>query len=211
MKNTHICILVLIIWTLHFSGCREKFTPRPHGYFRISFPEKSYRLVDSIFPYKFDIPVYSRIVKDPQLLQEPYWINIQIPTNKAEVHISYYQIENHEISGNKNKNSPETQKRMMLAKLIEDSRELAYKHTIKADAIDEQIFLNPGEKVFGTIYNIKGNAASPIQFYLTDSTDHFLRGALYIREVPNIDSIRPVIEFLEPDIIKLIESTSWKK
>jgi gliding motility-associated lipoprotein GldD len=93
---------------------------------------------------------------------------------------------------------------------MEDTRTLAYKHSIKADAIQEQVFLNPAEKVYGLIYRIEGNAASPMQFFLTDSTQHFLRGALYISEVPNIDSIKPVIDFLEPDIIRLIETTTWK-
>ena len=92
---------------------------------------------------------------------------------------------------------------------MEESRTLAYKHTIKADAIQEQVFMNPANRVYGLIYKIEGNAASPMQFFLTDSTSHFLRGALYIREVPNIDSLKPVIDFLEIDIIRLIETTSW--
>jgi gliding motility-associated lipoprotein GldD len=92
---------------------------------------------------------------------------------------------------------------------MEDSRTLAYKHSIKADAINERIFVNPQKKVYGTIYLIDGNAASPVQFYLTDSAQNFLRGALYIREVPNIDSLRPVIDFLTPDVIRLIETTKW--
>ena len=69
--------------------------------------------------------------------------------------------------------------------------------------------MNPANQVYGLIYKIEGNAASPMQFFLTDSTHHFLRGALYIREVPNIDSLKPVIDFLEIDIIRLIETTSW--
>jgi gliding motility-associated lipoprotein GldD len=98
-----------------------------------------------------------------------------------------------------------------LAQLLEDSHTLAYNHAIRADAINEKIYVNPQKKVYGTIYMIDGNAASPLQFYLTDSTNNFLRGALYFREVPNIDSLRPVIDFLTPDIIRLIETTEWKK
>ena len=142
-------------------------------------------------PYTFDIPGYSKIVPDRERLAEPFWINLKIPAHKAEVHISYKKVQNN------------------LAKLMEDSRTLAYKHSIKADAINERIFVNPQKKVYGTIYLIDGNAASPVQFYLTDSTQNFLRGALYIREVPNIDSLRPVIDFLTPDVIRLIETTEW--
>jgi gliding motility-associated lipoprotein GldD len=93
---------------------------------------------------------------------------------------------------------------------MEESRELAYKHSIKANAIEERIFVNPEEKVYGTVYQIEGNAASPIQFFLTDSIRHFLRGALYIRATPDIDSLKPVIEFLERDVIQIIETTKWK-
>lgn len=173
-------------------SCTEDYTPKPHGYFRISFQEKSYHKLDSAaLPYCFDIPIYSKAVPDNERIAEPYWINLEIPRHKAEVFISYKKINNN------------------LDTLIQDSHELAYKHSQKADAINERIFVNPEKKVYGTIYMIDGNAASPLQFYLTDSTKHFLRGALYIREVPNIDSLRPVIDFLTPDVIRLIETTEW--
>ena len=130
---------------------------------------------------------------DNERLAELYWVNLEIPQHKAEVHLSYKKVENN------------------LRKLTEDSRELAYKHSIKADAIDERIFVNPEKKVYGTIYLIDGNTASPLQFYLTDSITHFLRGALYIREVPNIDSIRPVIDFLTTAVIHLLATTEWTR
>lgn len=183
--------LTLILF-LTFS-CNQDYIPKPHGYFRIDFPGKNYHQIDSAaLPYKFDVPGYSKVVPDNDRLTEPYWINLKIPAHKAEVHLSYKKVQNN------------------LAKLLEDSRTLAYKHSIKADAINERIFVNSEKKVYGTIYMIDGNAASPLQFYLTDSTRNFLRGALYIREVPNIDSLRPVIDFLTPDVIRLIETTEWK-
>jgi gliding motility-associated lipoprotein GldD len=184
---TLFCLLLAI-------SCKREYIPKPRGYFRIDFPKKEYLVIDSAaLPYRFEIPVYGRLVADKERIAEPYWVNLKIPANKAEIHISYKKVE-----GN-------------LAALTEDSRTLAYKHSIKADAINERIFVNPQKKVYGTIYQIEGNAASPLQFYLTDSTRHFLRGALYIREVPNIDSIRPVIDFLTPDVIHLIETTEWTR
>ncbi len=186
------CFFLLIVFLA--TACSHDYIPKPHGYFRIGFNEKSYHKLDSAaLPYNFDIPSYSKAVPDQDRIVEPYWINLKIPAHKAELHISYKKVEKN------------------LAKLLEDSRTLAYKHTIKADAINERIFVNPQKKVYGTIYMIEGNAASPLQFYLTDSTTNFLRGALYIKEIPNIDSLRPVIDFLTPDIIRLIESTEWKK
>lgn len=185
------CLILLIVFLA--TSCKQDYIPKPHGYFRIEFREKTYHQLDSTaLPYKFDIPGYSKAAPDKDRLAEPYWINLKIPAHKAEVHISYKKVQNN------------------LDKLTEDSRSLAYKHTIKADAINERIFVNPAKKVYGTIYMIEGNAASPLQFYLTDSTHNFLRGALYIREVPNIDSLRPVIDFLTPDVIRLIETTEWR-
>lgn len=190
-------LLILIVPAVLYS-CNEKYTPKPRGYFRIDFPEKKYETSDTTFPYIFEIPVYSEIKPDNQNPDQPFWVNVAIPANRAEIHISYYKL-----GGNKNL------KRTMFAEFMEETRRLAYKHSIKANAIEEQLFFNPDENIFGTIYKIKGNAASPMQFFLTDSTNHFLRGALYIRQVPNIDSLKPVINFLEPDVIRLIETTRW--
>ncbi len=193
-----IQLAILFIIPVMFFACKEKYTPKPRAYFRIDFPEKKYHPLQIGFPYQFNIPDYSKIEKDKFNPDKPNWINISIPKNKAEIHISYYNLENQKEPG-----------RVLLNEFMEETRKLAYKHTIKADAIEEQVFMNPADKVYGLIYRIEGNAASPLQFFLTDSTRHFLRGALYIREVPNIDSIKPVISFLESDIIRLIETTTW--
>ncbi len=146
-----------------------------------------------LLPYSFDIPDYSNPGRDSLNLNQLDWVTIEVPANHAQIHLSYKKI---------SKN---------LGSYIEESRTLAYKHSEKASSIEEQVFMNPSKKVFGTIYNIKGNAASPLQFYLTDSVKHFLRGSLYIKEVPNIDSLQPVIEFLNQDVIRLIETTEWKE
>lgn len=143
-------------------------------------------------PYTFSIPGYSYPEADSFNPDQPYWLTVQIPANHSQIHISYIKL---------NKN---------LALHIENSRSLVYKHAEKASSIDEQTFINPIKKVYGTLYTIKGNAASPMQFYLTDSVNNFLRGALYIKEVPNVDSLRPVIKFLSEDVLQLVESTEWK-
>ena len=192
MKN--ILFVLAFLFLLLSLSCKKEYIPKPRGYFRIGFPEKAYKKMDSVsLPYRFEIPLYSKIVADDERLAEPYWVNLKIPRHKAEVHMSYKSVNNN------------------LLKLTEDARTLAYKHSIKADAIKERVFVNHEKKVYGIIYLIDGNSASPLQFFLTDSTKHFLRGALYISEVPNIDSIRPVIQFLTPDVIHLIETTEWTR
>ena len=187
-----IRILLLLISIIVLASCHQKYTPKPKGYFRIEFPDKSYHMLKMDLPYSFEVADYSKVVKDEERNARPGWINIVTPENKAYLHISYAKLHDN------------------LAEHIEESRKLAYNHSVKADAIQERLYINPQHRVYGTIYYIDGNAASPVQFYLTDSVENFLRGALYIREIPNIDSIRPVIQFLKPDIIHLIETTTWK-
>jgi len=185
-------LLSALVFLLVFS-CKNDYIPKPHGYFRISFQEKTYHKLDSVgLPYNFEIPDYSKIYPDKDRLAEPFWVNLKVKAHKAEVNISYKKVNNN------------------LDTLIQDAHTLAYNHSKKADAINEQIFINSKKKVYGTIFLIDGNTASSLQFYLTDSTKNFLRGALYIREIPNIDSLRPVIDFLTPDVIHLIETTEWK-
>jgi len=191
MKRSITYILTLLLIVLFLPGCKKDYTPKPRGYFRIDFPEKKFQLFKSNFPYSFEYPKYSKICPDNDSFSEPFWIDIDIPTNKAKFHLSYKQIK-----GN-------------LARLTEDSRELVYKHSIKATSIDERLFINTANNVYGTVYYIKGNAASPMQFYMTDSTNHFLRGSFYISEIPNYDSLLPVITFLETDLIHLIETLNW--
>ena len=190
MQMAYRLVFILLFAGVLFS-CHEKPTPKPAGYFRIGFQKKSYHSLPPGFPYHFDIPVYSVPVPDKSANAEPWWINIAFPAHKAELHISYKSI-----NGN-------------LPVYSEESRNLAYEHTLKASSIEEKIFINPAEKVSGTIYYINGNAASPMQFYLTDSTRHFLRGALYIRTTPNVDSLKPVIDYLKTDIIRMIETLRW--
>jgi len=193
LKMKQIIIFLLLGLLLLFDACRKEYTPRPRGYFRISFPIKSYKILEMPVPYTFEIPVYSVPGSDSLNLKQTDWVTIEVPANHAQIHLSYRTI---------NKN---------LGQFIEESRTLAYKHSQKASSIEEQQFINPSKKVFGTIYNIKGNAASPMQFFMTDSVKHFLRGALYIKEIPNIDSLQPVIDFLNQDVIRLIETTQWRE
>jgi gliding motility-associated lipoprotein GldD len=186
-------ILTILSLVTVLISCQEKPVPKPSGYYRIDFPVKKYHLMPPGYPYRFELADYAVIIPDSSEHTEPYWMNVEIPAHKAEIHISYKTIRNN------------------LFVFTEESRKLAYDHTLKASSIEEDIFLNPSQKVFGTIYHINGNAASPMQFYMTDSTRHFLRGALYIRATPNIDSLKPVIDFLKTDVIRLIRTLEWTK
>jgi len=183
-----IGMLILLI----LAGCSDSSIPKPKAYFRIALPEKEYKPIIANFPYEFEIPTYSVLIPDSNEHAEPFWANLYFARFNAGIHLTYKPIQ-----GN-------------IANLLEDSRTMAYKHSIKADAIDEKIFVNDSTKIFGTVYIIQGNTASQVQFYITDSVKHFLRGALYFSNHPNKDSLAPVVNFLTDDIVKLIETTWWK-
>jgi gliding motility-associated lipoprotein GldD len=174
------------------AGCRKSYTPKPRGYFRIDFPEKKYTTYQDDCPYTFEYPVYGRIMPYTGPDAEPCWINIDFPGYKGRIHLTYKRLQNN------------------LAQYTEDIRTLAYKHTIKADDIIEKPFAYYDRQAFGIIYDIRGNTASSMNFYVTDSIRNFMSGSLYFRVIPNKDSLAPVIRFFTADIEHLIETIRWK-
>ena len=173
-------------------ACDRSYTPKPTGYVRIDYPEKTYRLYDDQEFYQFEIPTYAVVKIDNGRDAEAGWVNLEIPSLNGTIHLSYKPVKDNLID------------------YITDSRDLVYKHTVKAQGIEDTPFIHSEEKRFGLIYDLKGDVASAVQFFVTDSTNHFLRGSLYLNCRPNSDSLRPVIEFLREDIIHMIETTSWK-
>jgi len=194
-KISNFCLIALIAgFFLLLNNCTDNYTPKPNGFFRIQLPKKEYKKFDSVCPYTFEYPVYARIIPDTAKYAGQYWINLDFPNYKGRLHISYKPVKNN------------------LEKYLEDSRMFVNKHIPKASMIDNKEFINDHDKVYGLTYDIKGSgAASPFQFYVTDSTRHFLRGALYFNIPPNNDSLAPVIEFIKQDIIHLINTFKWKE
>ncbi|MDC1105855.1 gliding motility lipoprotein GldD [Prolixibacteraceae bacterium] len=185
----YIIILLLAITIL---SCKDNVTPKPKGYFRIEFPLKEYKVTSTIKQFNFELPQYATIKKE-NTKEENKFFNVHFENNQANIYLSYFRIENN------------------LPSLIEEAHKWAFKHSIRADAIEQRQYTNDQNKTHGLVYTIEGNAASPVQFYLTDSTHNFLRGALYFNNVPNQDSLQPVINFISEDIIKLIETTQWNE
>jgi gliding motility-associated lipoprotein GldD len=188
----YLIVIVLVSLFAILSSCKKKNTPKPRGYFRIDLPEKEYQKYNSDCNYSFDYPVYASLHIDSSKNAEHCWLNMDFNKIGGRIHISYK-----EVNGN-------------IAQIIEDSRKLAYKHSIKADAIHEQMFIKPEKKVYGILYEIDGNAASSVQFFVTDSLKHYVRGALYFNVEPNKDSLAPVLKFIKEDITVMIESFEWK-
>ena len=187
--------IVLLLFFSFLSACVQYETPKPRGYFRIALPEKEYKSFDSGFPYHFQYPIYGEVVPDTREWAEAYWADLVFDQFSARIHLSYKAVED---SDN-------------LYEYLEDAHTFVHKHIPKATAIRDEIFMADDNRVFGMLFRIKGReAASPLQFYATDSTDHFLRGALYFQTTPNNDSLAPVIEFLEEDVRRMLSTIEWK-
>lgn len=175
------------------AACDSNYVPKPRGYFRIDLPEKEYQKFDTTFPYSFEYPVYANINYDLSEKAEPYWLNIDFPLFKGRLHLSYKKVD-----GN-------------LINLMEDTRTMVIKHIPKASAIHNTLIEDPSDNIYGMTYQIKGmGAASPFQFFVTDSSRHFVRGALYFSVKPNNDSLKPVIDFVREDIDHMLETWHWK-
>ena len=194
MTKTSLYFVICSMLFIFFSSCDDKqYQPKPRGYFRIDFPKKEYARLDTMQYYSFEYPVYSKITPDFFSPQEKDWVNIEFPSHKGTIHISYKSIDNN------------------LDVYLEDSYLMMTKHISRAMGIRDSIIINKDRDVYGLVYFLEGEGvASPLQFYLTDSIEHFLRGSLYFNVKTNNDSLAPVIDFITDDIRHLIETIEWK-
>lgn len=195
-KNNVAALLFLAVIA---AGCRDIAIPRPKGYFRIDLPAKEYvsfsdsAIRDYRIPLSFEYPRYGKISSENAVFAEPGWFNIDFPKYNARIYLTYRNINND------------------LESLMEQSYRMNVKnHIIKADAINEMSYSKPEHNVYGILYDLKGNTATAVQFFVTDSVKHFLRGSLYFSAEPNSDSLAPVIDFFRDDIVHMIETLKWK-
>ena len=194
-RNRAICIAYIALAL--FSSCNSDYNPRRRGYFKIDLPPHQYRVFDQPgYPYSFEYPVYANVVQDSTFFEakpeNPYWINIDFPRFDAKIYISYKDI---------GKNT--------FDKLRDDAFKMTFKHTYKASSID-QTPIQTSNGIGGIFFNVGGNAATAHQFFVTDTTKHFLRGALYFDTTPNEDSLKPVNDFLMQDMTHMINTFRWK-
>jgi gliding motility-associated lipoprotein GldD len=191
--------LIFFVVSLGFglAACNSSFTPKPQGYFKINFPEKKYQLFDQPgYPYSFEYPVYARVVRDSTFFgdptENPWWINVDFPQFHGRIYVSYKEV---------GKNKFDT--------LVKNCFELTDKHASKAYSIDDSLINTPNH-VHGIFFTVGGDVATANQFFLTDTTRHFLRGALYFDATPNEDSLGIVNRFLLQDMKHLIHTFRWR-
>lgn len=183
------CIVIVL-----FTSCEKSYTPKPRGFQRFEFEPKKYVPYSNKCGFSFELPDYALVVPD-YLSGEVHdcWYNIYYKPFNATLHISYNPIRD--------------QKEYI--KLTEDARKLVYKHTVKADEIYETYIQNAHVK--GMVFELSGNTATSFQFFVSDSTKNYLRGALYFNVQTNTDSVKPVLAYLEKDIYKMIETLRWTR
>ena len=192
-------------------SCSRPSQPLPYGYYRIDIPDYGYQPTTLPgYPYRFefaDIAVIDTRVDNAAAVINPdegeeYWLDVVYPTLNARIHCSYKPIQSNI--------KRQTSNISTLGHLTDESIRMVFDHAIKADAIPEQGYTNSEARVYGVYYDLEGNTASPVQFFLTDSTQHFFRAALYYKCIPNADSLAPVNEVMRRDIRHMIESFRWQ-
>ncbi|MEO6404517.1 MAG: hypothetical protein ABIY51_02525 [Ferruginibacter sp.] len=208
-------IFLFVFSACLFTACNSDYTSKKKGYFHIDLPQHSYQLFNKAgFPYSFEYPVYASIVKDSTYFDDnpesPYWINVDFPRFNARIFLSYKKIGGNALY--KVKQSNGAYKDSLAAnhfdKLVNDAFNLTNKNESVATFIKDSLF-HTSNGITGILFKVGGNAATASQFFLSDTTHHFLRGALYFDTTPNADSLRPVQQFLLEDINHLLQSFRW--
>lgn len=178
---------ILIVTLLLCVSCDETTLPKPRAQLRLEYSQNSYQKTNNNCPYLMDISQNSTVE-----FENNCWAKIHYPKLNATIHLTYRNIDKN------------------LNEVLKEVERLTFDHTIKADAINARPFENESKKVYGKIINVEGNVASNIQFHVTDSVKNILFGALYFNVKPNYDSILPALNYVEKDIINLMESVEWK-
>ena len=198
-----------------FSCCNSTYTSKKRGYYKIDFPERKYiKFEREGFPYSFEYPVYAQVIRDSTFFdsnpENPYWINLDFPQFDARIFLSYKIVGGkamYKVKGadGKYKDSLGIN---VFDKMVNDAFNLTNKNQSVASSIKDSLIHTPNG-ISGVFFRVGGNSATAKQFFLSDTTKNFIRGALYFNVTPNVDSLRPVQDFLQADIDHLINTFKW--
>lgn len=183
LKNPVLIFIILIL-----ASCAKDPVPKPMGELRLEYPKAGYQQFTSPCPYTFQYSDFARVDNG----KEACWYYINYPAMKAKVFITYFPIKND------------------FALHVKEAEKMVYEHTVKASSIQTKSFSYPEKKVYGSFYELKGQSASNIQFYATDSTRHFVTANLYFNTRPKPDSLAPAVDYIKKDIIHMLDTFEWK-
>lgn len=190
MKNIGSLILVIILVSC---GGNEILIPKPPTYLRLNLPKHEYVTYDGDCPYSFDISKSYKIDDVIDNKGKTCHKDIQLGSLNGVIHFSYIDMVE------------------PLSSYVNYSNDKVDEHKIKATSINDSKIIRAGDRVFGTFFELKGDVATPFQFYLTDSTDRFVSGVVYFNCVPNYDSLKPSLDYLKVDLMKMVNTFKWKK
>ncbi len=186
--------IAVLMGIVLMGACSPSQTPRPRAYPRVEYFPKNYQSIQpDACPYSFEIPQYAVLESDSSSDAEPCWYNLHFRPYNSRLHLTYKSVRDP----------------AQLRAYVHDAFEFVYKHTVKALRIDEKTIHRPEDSVFGMYFYLEGNTATAIQFFVTDSTRSYLRGALYFQTHIQRDSLQPIIDFLNEDVLHLIETVRW--
>ena len=193
MKKHTSFFPILSVLFIVLSSCQQSSIPKPYGYIRLTMPDTCYAdAVPAGYPYRFDVSCNAEVGSVLNDQGGQYWIDLHYPALNATVHCSYQPVR-----GN-------------LRELTDDAIRFVYRHSSHASSIPEQGFVHAEARVYGVLFDLEGNTASSMQFFVTDSVRHFFRAAAYCDCVPNADSLAPVYDYLHKDVVRMVESFEWR-
>ena len=191
-KNNIIFLLLIVCFS-----CDDDVLPKPKGYLRLEYPNAKYVETNVNLPFTFETNLLAKKLSSKVLnsTTESYGVNIEYPLLKGTVFLTYKAIEGDERN---------------LKTFLRDAEKFTLEHMKKADGIPFKLYENLERNVYGKFSEVKGDVASPAQFYVTDSVNHFLTGSLYFYAKPNYDSILPAASYLQKDMKRIMETIEWK-
>lgn len=182
-------VLLMFVF-ISLISCSDSTQPKPSGFLALNYEEPSYSKINLDCPFTFEKNDISNL--EIGLSNKPCWVNLDYPRMNAKIYLTYSPVKDN------------------LRELLIDAQKLPEKHTIKADMIEASVYKNEKNKTFGNFYEVEGDAASQAQFYMTDSTSHFLTGSIYFEVKPNYDSILPAANYIKKDMRRLVETLEWR-
>ncbi|MBI3883572.1 MAG: hypothetical protein HY305_04980 [Sphingobacteriales bacterium] len=211
-------VFYFLLFTFYFLlSCNSPYVSKKRGYYKIDLPERSYvAFAKEGFPYSFEYPAYAKIIQDTTYFdktpENPYWINIDFPTFNARVFLSYKIIGGKATYKKQDGKGgyKDTVTVNLFDEMVNDAFTLTNKNNVISNSIKDSL-IHTKNGVSGVFFKVGGNAATAKQFFLSDTTKNFIRGALYFDVTPNADSLRPVQDFLQKDLEHMISTFKWRR
>lgn len=192
-----IKVLTLVILGILLGACKssnKEYSPKPRGFNRIDLPQHSYQTLPNEHPYSFEYSKEAIIQLDSFKNAEPHWIIVYYPKLNTRIQFTYKKVNNDLGS---------------LQKMMGDAAKLAFNHDKKAYSITDKLLITKSGKK-AVIFELEGEVPSPYQFFVTDSTKHYLRGAVYLMTATENDSLKPIIDYMKVDSRHILETLKWQ-